>query len=363
MKQSLFFRYFPVPCSLILGGTGLDISDLSVKFISLVTSPNDYRVTDFGEAAIPVGVILGGKVINQDGLVKVLAEFKTKHNLQYVVASLPEEPAYLIRVKLPFMPANELRDSIELQLEEYIPLPAGEVVFDYEVFAHPLAETGYYDLSVSIIPKNVLADYKQALEKAGLIPIVLEIEAQSLARSLVSAGDKKTYLIVDIGKTRTGFCVVSRGIVLFTATLGSIGGENLTTAIQKNLGITYNEAEKLKLAKGLRHSAADKQVFEAIIPVVSIWRDEINRYRSYWETHKDDGEAKDKISGIIICGGQSSLPGLVDYLESNIGLSVTIGNPWTNVLEKNTTVPSIDFNNSLRYATATGLALRNLIDP
>ncbi len=362
MKPGLFFKFFPVPPSLILSGTGLDISDLSVKFISLVAADDYYRMTDFGEADIPMGVIEKGKVINQAGLVKVLEELRIKHSLKYVVASLPEEPAYLIRIKLPSMPENELRDSIELQLEEHIPLSASEVIFDYEIFTRPLTEADGYDLSVSIIPKNVLTDYQQAIEAAGLIPVALEIEAQSLARSLVQRGDQKTYLIVDIGKTRTGFCVVSRGLVLFTATLGGIGGEDLTSAIQRNLAVTHEEAEKIKISKGLMRSVSNRPVFEAIIPIVSIWRDEINRYRSYWETHKDDGEAKDKISGIIMCGGQASLPGLVDYLESNIGLPVTIGNPWLNVLEENNTIPSIDFNNSLRYATTTGLALRNLVD-
>ena len=360
MKLGLLFKFFPIPRSLSLGGTGLDISDQSAKVVSLKREANGCTLADFGETAIPLGIIEGGKVKNQSGLAAILQELRAKHHLGYVVASLPEEPAYVVRIRLPFMPESELRDSIELQLEEHIPLPAAEVEFDYEIFARPLNEAEGYDLSVSIIPKNVLADYQLAMKTAGLTPVAIEIEAQSLARSLIRTADKKTYLIADLGKTRTGFCIVSRGVILFTVTLNSIGGENLTTAIQKNLGISYAEAEKRKMEKGLRRSLEDKQVFESIIPVVSVWRDEINRYRSYWETHKDEGEIKDKISGIVLCGGQASLPGLVDYLASNLGLPVAIGNPWVNILTEDANVPSIDFNNSLRYATAAGLALRNL---
>ena len=84
-------------------------------------------------------------------------------------------------------------------------------------------------------------------------------KAQLKRAGATKAAAKRT---VDIGKTRTGFSIVSRGIILFTSTIKSIGGENLTKSIQNALGVSHEEAEQLKIKNGLLYSTSNKEVFE-----------------------------------------------------------------------------------------------------
>lgn len=360
MSLSRFYKLFPVPSYLELSTVGIDISDTSIKFAELKYSPKGYRLGRFGSVDLPVGTIVSGKIVDHKILIEALSQIRHKYNFNYIYASLPEEEIFVVRMKVPYVKKNDLRGSIELLLEEYIPLSADQVVFDYEIYSEPKNTSDNYILSVFISPKTLVSDYTSVLQEAGFHVVGLEIEVQSIARAFVPPRDSGTYMIVDIGKTRTGFSIVSQGIVLFTSTIKSIGGENLTKAVQKALNLSYEEAEQIKIKKGLLYSEGNKEVFDALIPVVATFKDEISRHYIYWKNLREDHEVKEDIGKILFCGGQSTLPGLTEYTAVNLGSPVEIGNPWASFMNISHEVPSLDFNNSLRYVTAIGLALRGI---
>jgi type IV pilus assembly protein PilM len=360
MSLTRFYKLFPVPKYLELSTVGIDISDESIKFAELKYSSRGYRLGRFGEVNLPAGAVVSGKIVNREVLIEVLRQIKQKNNFDYIYASLPEEETFVVRMTIPQIKRSELRGSVELLLEEYIPLSVDQVIFDYEIYSEPESPVGHYVLGVFVAPKNLVADYTSALEESGFKLVGLEIEVQSMARALVPAGDSKTYMIIDIGKTHVGFSIVSRGVVLFSSSIKNIGGENLTKAIQKALDVSYEEAERLKKEKGLLYSPENKKIFDALIPVVSTFKDEMNRHYIYWQNMRENHEVGAGISKILFCGGQATLPGLTDYASVDIGSPVEMGNPWASFLDASKEVPVLDFNNALRYATAIGLALRGV---
>ena len=354
----IFDRLFPTPKYLIRPTVGLDISDQSVKFIELDRHRSHFVVSKFGEKSIPVGTIESGLIKDRTGLAKILTALATEQKFSHVVVSLPEEEAYVTRLSLPASRPADLRESLELQLEEYIPLPAPEIIFDFEVLSHAKS----YNLSLSAFPKSIIADYSQVLASSGLTLLAAGIEAQAIARAVVQANDKRLALIVDFGKTRTSFFVVNGAMVLFTATAKHIGGEDITKAVQKNLGLDYTEAEKLKVEQGLLTAKSHRELFFSILPIVSVLRDEIIKHYFWWESHREEHARPDQsIERIVICGGQATLPGLIDYLNLNLDWPVELGNPWTNILSFEDSIPSLNLNQALRYTTSLGLALRGLL--
>lgn len=361
MSLASFYKLFPVPDFLKLSTIGLDISDESIKFAELVSRPGGYRLGRYGDVDLPAGVVVSGKIANRQVLIDALTKIKKENGFSYVQASLPEEESFVVRMGVPWVRPSELPASIELQLEEYIPMPADQVTFDYEIYRAPKDRTGNYVLSVFSVPKTMVADYSSVLHESGLEPASLELEVQSGARSLVPLGDQGTYMIADLGKTRTGFTIVSRGVVMFTSTIKSVGGENLTKAVQKYLNVSFEEAEQEKIKHGLLNSPNNKEIFEALVPIVSLFKDEINRHFSYWENLRNSHEVEDPISRVIFCGGQATLPGLVEYISSDLPVPVGIGNPWSSFMQVDKEIPPLDFNNSLRYGTAIGLALRGAV--
>ncbi len=357
--KSRFLKFFPPPELLTMPTVGIDISDVSIRFLELVVLRNGIRVGRFGPAVIPEGIVVQGKIKDAKRLTEELKKLKDKYNLNFVNISLPEEQVYLFQTTITkVLSGQSVRSVLEFKLEEHIPIPAQDAVFDYEILEED--ETGNMVLSVAAYSRGTINDYVFIFKSAGLIPHTLEIETQSTARSVVPDSNG-TYMIVDYGHARTGVAVVSRGTLRFTSTV-LVGGEGLTAAIKKHLphldeaGIT-----KLKNEKGLSQFDTNKALFDDLTEEVKVLRDEINKHYIYWNTRSTPEEKKTlAIDKIILCGGSSNLAGLVDYLSSSVKVPVEIANVWENVLSFDDAIPPIDKRHSLAYATSIGLALQNL---
>lgn len=334
---------------------GLDISDVSMRFVELVEKRKGFVIGRFGERAIPRGVIESGEVKKPAELRAIFSDIKKAYDLEFVSVSLPEEKAYLFDLRLPTMKYREIRGAIELSLEDHVPLRANETLFDYDIVKE--TETALH-VSVSAVPRTFVLGYLEAFSGTGISPTAFEVEAQSVARSVVPEGDMQSFMLVDFGKTRTGIAIVSEGTVEFTSTV-PIGGSSLTDAIAKNLKVTYDEAEKIKREKGILGSTTNENVSLSLMTIISILRDEITRHQSYWQTHNDEfGKKRADIQKIYLCGGDSNLAGFAEYLASGLYCPVELANTLVNVNTLDKYVPEISFNDSLRYATAIGLALR-----
>lgn len=355
MERSKFYKFFPPPQFLQMPAVGFDISDTTMRFVELALGRKGFVIGRFGERMIPRGVIESGEVKKPADLRAVLIDIKKIYNLEFVSVSLPEEKAYLFDLHLPAMKYDEVRGAIELVLEEHIPLSAEEALFDYDIINE--TETDIH-VTVSAVPRTLVDGYLEAFVGSGMTPVAFEVETQAIARSVVPEGDKHSSMIVDFGKTRSGISIVSDGVVGFTSTV-LVGGNSLTEAIAKNLKVSYDEAEKIKLEKGITESATNENLSLALMSTVSILRDEINRHQSYWQTHTDEsGKKHTEIQKVYLCGGDSNLSGFAEYLASGMTAPVELANTLVNVNTLDGYIPEISFDNSLSFATAIGLALR-----
>ncbi len=357
MKRSKFYQFFPPPHFLQMPVVGLDISDVTVRFAELVETNKGLIIGRFGEQNIPRGVIESGEVKKPAELRAVLSVLKKEHGLEFVSMSLPEERAYLFDLHLPVIKYSEIRGAIELVLEEHVPLKATEVLFDYDIYKE--TETAI-QIRVSVIPRAVIDGYLEAFLDTGITPTALEIETQSVARSVIPENDAHTAMVVDFGRMRTGISIVSEGVVVFTSTV-PVGGGALTAAISKYLTISLEEAEKVKRKKGIFGGDNNNEELSLVlVSAISILRDELHRHYAYWQTHDDDyGKKRLSIEKIYLCGGDSNLVGFVEYLAAGLEVPVVLSNVMVNVNPLDLYVPEINFSDSLRYATAIGLALRH----
>lgn len=358
MKSNTFFRFFPPPAVLAPVPTGLDISDRSIKYASLRTDWRKISLARMGELELPPGLISGGMVSDKNSLVKLLAELRQAQHLNHVHISLPEDQAYTFHLHLPRLSPEEARASVKFQLAEYVPISADQSIFDCSLV--PNRNPKLLDACVSVVPVVVAETYAEVLARAGFTVWSFETEARSAARSLVPATGDKYLLVVDIGRVHTRFFVVKGHEVFYASVVKDINGEVISGNIKRNLKIEFAEAEKKKMMIGLSRQQQNRELFSAILPVASALKDEIASRLSYWLNHDSQGRSNEPIEGLILCGGQSAMPGLLEYLESGVGLPIKVGNPWTNIMSFEQEVPDWPLSKALRYAGAIGVALRPL---
>lgn len=343
---------------------GLDISDRSVHFAELLRGKDGLRLGRYGVREVPEGVIKSGEIKNESALIDVLLRLRKEENLSWVHVSLPEQSSYLVQMHLPQVKKQEIRDTIELQLEEHIPLASGNTEFDYVLSRCGNKENRGRYVGVAAMPERVIKQYVRLLNAAELMPASFELEAHAIARSVIERNDCGTYMIVEIGASRTSIEIVSEKIVRFTATI-NIGGTLLTRAVAKMFHLSPRNAQERKEKKGLMRNEEKQDIPSALVPVISTLRDEIEQYFEYWSTHHDkrgssgSTENRKKIERVLFAGGEANVPGLVEYLSKGLKVPVELANPWTNITSFSSYIPEIPHNISLSYATALGLALRS----
>jgi len=365
---------------------GLDISDLSLKVICLEKKREGFDLVSFGETQIKPGIIKGGEIKDEDSLAKIIrkAMFEVKGEkikTKYVVASLPEEKAFLQVIQMPRLSEEDLKSAVIYEAENYIPLPIEEVYLDSQIVPpvyNQLPERSegwrrtnvlrpdHLDVLIAALPKKTVDPYIFCLKKANLEPLALEIESLAIARALIkNEATDSPVLLIDLGETRTGFVVFAGNSLRFTSSI-PVSSQSFTEIISKALEINPAEAEKLKIQYGLQTNTKEKgsQVFEALIPALSDLIEQIKRYLSYYQTHASHEHLppdRKEVVKILLCGGGANLKGLPLFLNTYFKIPVEIGNPWVNILpEPQKEVPELPLEKSLSYTTALGLALRGI---
>lgn len=358
MFSGKLLKVFPPPHFLQMSAVGFDITDNSVRFLELTKPKENKRIKCFGNYEIPEKVISEGKIIDLGKLIKVLSLVKKENNINFINASLPEEQAYLFQatISIAELGKNEIRNLLEIKLEENVPFSSKDLVFDYEIIREH-KDKKEIDVNITAFQVSIVNDYVSAFRGAGIIPISFEIEAQSIARAIIPKDDLKTYMIVDFGKLRTGIAIVSGGILRFTSTI-SVGGDTLTVAVRKHFNVDKEEADKIKNEKGFARYKENEDLFETLMTTVSVLKDEINKHFLYWNSKEDHDGKVDEIKKIILCGGSANLAGLPEYLSVNLDVPVEIANVWANAFSLEDFIPEIEHRHSLAYSTSIGLALR-----
>lgn len=343
---------------------GLDISDFTAKFVKINKRGRLASVELFGEADLPSGVIVDGEIKKEGELVSFLKQnflssSGKRHAGRFVTATLPEEKGFVHIVELPRMSLEEAGKAARWELEGVVPLPVEKLYFDYAMLpSHDSVE--HMDLLVTAFPKEIVDSYIRVLKNIGLVPAFLELESQAISRALWT-GNGGASLFVDIGAVRTSFITVVGGFLFSTRSISAISGFRFNKAIAEHLGVPDEEARRLKVEVGFSREYKDGSLFEALLPQISALGDELKREIMFFKDHPRyrHGMAVD-ISSVVLSGGEANLINLADHLSILLKKRVEIGDPFGWMRGQRYFHPPFPRNESLKYTTAIGAALRNI---
>jgi type IV pilus assembly protein PilM len=355
--SSLFARLFPVPSFFTIPTVGLDFSDATMRFMELKDSRQGILPKSFTELAIPDGCMQNGRIGDEAKFIAFLKAVRTKHALKYVRISIPESQVYAITLSIDAAVKDDIRSSIELLLEDNIPLKAIETIFDYQVLS---STEKTIVVQVVALSEAVAQGYLSAFTAAGLVPVSFELDGQAIARALLRPEDKRSCMIVDFGAHYTGITIVTNGVAVYTSTL-DFGGKSLAALLMKELNIDEGAAHKLIHQYGVSTTGEHKNIFTILAGGISVLKDEIDRRYVYWHEKKDQFRSVPAIDTVYVCGGYSTIPGLIEYLSASLKLPVTQANPWINCLSFDQDIPALMHDEAQSYVTAIGLALTDFI--
>ncbi len=336
---------------------GIDLGKHRFRVVELEQEKNFFVLNNYGNYAGPA---LELNFNSPEDIARYANEVKkfiadNSFTTSHAVVALPEQDVFIRVIKTPVMSEKELNNFILLGAEEYIPIPVTEVTFDAQII-----EKRPEDMSVLLVAsKNeVLNRYVEVLKKAGLTPKGLEPETLSIERVLGDTADRPSAsIIVNIGIAATQLIITYKGFVRFTRSV-PIGGDALTSAIQKQLNLEFDRAEEYKKAYGLDEAQVEAKVHDAIKPVFDSILLEINKSKMYYTTHNPDVI----INRVILSGGTALMPGLLLYIANKLDVEAELANPWRTVklIEKLKGRRNELIAAGPLYSTAVGLAMKKV---
>ncbi len=344
---------------------GLDIGSSAIKAIELKAAGQGYRVAAFASEPVPPDAIVDGAITDRAAVAGALkrlfsnSSFSTKD----VAVSLSGSAVIVKKISLPAMTAAELDESIYWEAEQYIPFDIQDVNLDYQVLEVGTKGDSKSPMEVLLVAakKDRITDYTEVITQAGRVPIIVDVDAFALQNAYeVNYGltpDSVTVLL-NAGASAINVNVVAARQLVFTRDI-SIGGNAYTEAVQKELHLPFESAERVKKGEAVNDIGADDRapVLKAVTENIAL---ELEKTFEFFRTTS----TLDHIDRIVLTGGASKVEDFAASLEERLGLPVELLDPFKKITFEPRKLGLEDEKAAIQptAAIAVGLALRRLGD-
>ncbi|MDA1168966.1 MAG: type IV pilus assembly protein PilM [bacterium] len=339
---------------------GIDISDQTIKIVQLSSAPK-WRLVSHCIKTLPRGVIENGVVLDKKKMGEEIITALTSCRIPVkikdsVVASIPETQSFLRVIEIPTMSEDEIHEAVRWEIAQHIPFGLDNVYVDWQACSasNHLVKSGAMEVEVGAAQKKVVDPLYDVMQLIGLDVAAFELESQAIMRSLVSRDWKRKQgiLIIDIGNTATNVVVYDYGASRFAASLPQ-------GVVQLLRDVPQQDAEQI--TENLH--ALPKWFSDRVEATVSVAADALVRDIFGIVQYYDSIDTQHAVKEIILTGGGSNLLGLDRaFLKYFTEVHIQRGNPWVNILKgKRVAKPPMPLEESVRYSTAIGLALRSCV--
>jgi type IV pilus assembly protein PilM len=333
---------------------GLDISQTGIKVMAV--DPKKWLVLGYGSVDLDPAKVQKS-LDNSDGYLSENIAMLLKEKLigtlpsNHVVLGVPTSRTFSRTFTVPLSAEKNLSDAVEVEVDQYIPIPMASLYVDYEVIARTKENI---TVIMSAVPKVLIDNCNAALTGAGLQPILIEPSINSVARVLEATEEGHlTTLIIDIGPASTDIAVLESGAIRVSGGLG-IGGNTFTLDIAKKMNVALENAHQLKVLNGLNAGPRQAKITAALQPSLQRILSEVRKVIRYYNERLNDDR---KIEQVLIVGGGSNVPGIGDYFTNELVMPARVASPWQKLDFGTLPQPSKQFRP--RYIAVAGLASVN----
>jgi len=339
---------------------GLDIGSSSVKVVELKTTPkglHQYHLVNLGMERLVPEAIVDGAIMDSGAVINAIHRVfdQNRVRVKSVATSLSGSSVIIRKISLPVMSDEELAESIHWEAEQYIPFAIEDVNLDYQVMERGSGDQATMDVILAAVKKDRINNYTSVITHAGRIPVVMDIDAFALQNAFeINYPDEldKVLALINVGASVTNITIFQQGTSVLWRDI-SFGGNQYTESIQKELNLSYEQAEELK--KGGEVEGIPQESLLSILNSVSA-----NIVREVQKT-VDFFQAV-SLDKLVISGGSAKIKGLDQFLSEKLNTPVEMFNPFRNISYSSREFDP-DYLNEVApiFGVAVGLALREVV--
>lgn len=346
------------------GIVGLDIGSSAIKAVELKAvgkSGTEFQLLNVGMEPLPPEAIVDGAIMDSGSVIDAIGRLFTAQKIKSVdVATSVSGNAVIVKkISLPQMSPEELAESIHWEAEQYIPFDIQDVALDYEVIEGG-GSGGNMDVLLVAVKKDKISDYTSAISQAGKSPQIVDVDVFALQNCFevnYGAEPGKIVALLNVGASIMNINIVKGSTSVFNRDI-AVGGNQYTDAIQKELNLSFDQAEALKKG-GAVEGASPESMVPVIQQVTENIAQEIQKTFDFFKATSSE----ERIDKIYLCGGTAKVHGIQEMLSDRFEAGVEPLNPF-NTITYNQRDFDPDFINDIapQAAIAVGLAVRRVGD-
>jgi len=339
---------------------GLDIGSSSVKAVELVKKGSALQLLNLGFENLQTDTIVDGQIMELNNVSNVISSIFSEHQIRTnrVAAGVSGHSVIVKNIVLPSMSEEELQESFSWHAEEHIPFDIADVNLDYELTSK---SSESLHVLMAACKSDKIANVKQAIQLAGKQPIIIDVDAFALQNCYEVNYQPRAGEIVallNIGAATMNINILNGTRSVFARDAG-VGGSQYTSLLQKELGLSFEQAEGVKRGMALPEGIEPRPIQPIIETVSDVLALEVRKTMDFYRATAEEKDTG--IQKILLAGGGSKLPGLAEYLGKRFEIPVEVFDPFRQIeVDDKKFDPEYMREIVPEMAVAVGLALRGV---
>jgi type IV pilus assembly protein PilM len=346
------------------GLVGVDIGSSAVKAVEVKVGGkggDEFQLLNIGLEPLPPEAIVDGAIMDSGAVIDAVQNLFQDNRIKTTdcATGVSGNAVIVKKISLPQMSEEELAESIHWEAEQYIPFDIQDVQLDYEVVEGG-ESAGNMDVLLVAVKKDKISEYTSAITQAGKNPTIVDVDVFALqncyeANYVPDPG--RVVALLNIGASIMNVNVVRDGSSVFNRDI-AVGGNQYTDAIQKDLNLSFEQAEALKRGEQVDEAAPENlhPILQAVSENITT---EIQRTFDFFRATSQE----DRVDQIYLSGGAAKVHGLRDLLTDRLDAPVELLNPFLNVRYSDKDFdPAFLEDIGPSAAIAVGLAVRRVGD-
>jgi len=328
---------------------GLDVGTGECKLVQITKTKESFELTNWVIEPIHSGDIKGA-------IKSIFEQLGVPPSSLYT--SVFGKGTLIRYIDMPRMNIEDLKSSFSIEADKYFPFASDQIYTDCYILDSKDKEKTMSVMAAAskmeLIDRRtkLLSEIGMEVEFIGLNPIALANALHVLGFEEENKESKEqpnnsVIALLDMGESVSNLTIFIDKLPRFTRDI-FIGGRDFTKSMNNAMGISFQDAEKLKRNP---EGKIDEVIKACETPIMNMIQ-ELRLSMDYFATEKNR-----EIERLLLTGGTSMLEGTVESFEKNLEIKVNKWNPMAT-LEMGPNVPTENMEkNSLKLGVALGLAL------
>ncbi|WP_115304008.1 type IV pilus assembly protein PilM [Legionella beliardensis] len=349
---------FNTKCPPVLG---IDISSTSIKIVEISGRAGHRIVEGYGYQMLPPSAVEGHTIKDIDIVSQTIKNVIERSRLKSKVAVLSVPDSLVISKVVQInegLNDSEIEELVIMEADKFIPFPIEEINIDFEIIGHSARNTAMLNVLIVASRSENVTTRIEAATRAGLQVKIMDVESFAVERvchilleHLLPQSVNKIIAVIDIGALFANLYVLRNNEIIFTRE-EEFGGSHLTNAIEHHYNISHEEALRIEAQQPL---PADYHE-EIIIPFIETLTLHVKRALQFFYSTSN----YTTVDQIILTGGVTKLPNLVQAIEQEIKIPTLAANPFSYLNLGRKINAEYIANDAPFLMISCGLALRNI---